>query len=109
MPTYEYLCHRCGPFENDRPMDESGEPGTCPACGQAAPRAFLSAPRLARMSAELRLAHATNERSVHEPRAAKRGGPRHEPNCGCRGAGGTKATRAAAKGFPGRRPWMISH
>jgi len=109
MPTYEYLCRRCGPFEDDRPMDESGEPGTCPGCGRAAPRAFLSAPRLAGMSAELRLAHATNERSAHAPRAAKQGRHRHGPNCGCGGGKAGTGSRAAAKGFPGRRPWMLSH
>ena len=107
MPIYEYLCERCGPFENERPMRESALPRACPDCGADAPRALLTAPRMSGLSTELRLAHATNERSAHEPQAGA--GHRHGPGCGCSGGRQKKESGSAAKGFPGRRPWMISH
>src|SRR5882672_12586656 len=65
MPVYDYLCSDCGPFTDLRPMAESDAPLRCPGCGVLAPRAFLTAPHFAIMSAEGRLAHATNERSAH--------------------------------------------
>ena len=70
MPVYDYLCERCGPFTEMRPMAECDVPQRCPRCGRAAPRAFLTAPYFAAMSAERRSAHATNERSAHAPAAS---------------------------------------
>jgi len=46
MPTYDYSCATCGPFSEVRPMAEFAEPQPCPACGDSAPRAVLSAPAL---------------------------------------------------------------
>lgn len=112
MPLYEYECAACGPFEAVRPMAQYDQPHACPDCGVQAPRAFLTAPNLAGMPAALRQAHATNERSAHEPRQSRAG---HGPNCGCCGSKGSAARSAVkrspdgAKSFPSKRPWMISH
>lgn len=100
MPIYEYHCARCGVFTALRPMAEYREPQPCPDCGTAAPRTMITAPRLATLSAGMRKAHVTNEKSRHEPKtaAAAPAPARRSPD----------APRAA-KSFPRRRPWMISH
>lgn len=117
MPVYDYLCDRCGPFTDMRPMAVSGLPRECPGCGKDAPRAFLTAPYFAAMSAERRLAHATNERSAASPQVLSASQRAHGNGCNCcsgkslryeksaRGGG----SRSGTKGFPTRRPWMISH
>jgi putative FmdB family regulatory protein len=116
MPVYDYLCVRCGSFTDLRPMAESDLPHKCPACGRDAPRAFLTAPYLAAMSAERRLAHATNERSASSPALSDLNNA-HGAGCRCcsaRSFGPNKRSRSdasdgAAKSFPTRRPWMLSH
>ena len=55
MPTYEYLCDDCGPFTDLRPMAESDLPHDCPHCGDAAPRAYLTAPYMSGLSTERRM------------------------------------------------------
>jgi putative FmdB family regulatory protein len=116
MPVYDYLCTRCGPFTEMRPMAESDRPHECPECGKDAPRAFLTAPYFSTMSSERRLAHATNERSASAPQTLS-GLKAHGGGCSCcsekslrydKGAR-TGSNRGAAKGFPTKRPWMISH
>ena len=110
MPLYEYECPRHGAFEQMRPLAESSMKQKCPTCGVAAARAILSAVHLSAMAPTLRAAHATNERSAHEPKSSK--AHRHGPGCGC-SSGGRKAGTArgsdGSKMFPTRRPWMISH
>ena len=117
MPVYDYLCDRCGSFTEMRPMSDSALPHECPGCGKDAPRAFLTAPYFAAMSAERRLAHATNERSASSPKVLSGLNGSHGGGCGCcsgkslrykKGAQGG-ASRGGAKSFPARRPWMISH
>ena len=44
MPTYEYMCKKCGPFTQLRPMAECELPSACPECGTRAPRVLLTAP-----------------------------------------------------------------
>jgi putative FmdB family regulatory protein len=117
MPVYDYLCDRCGPFTEMRPMAECELPMECPSCGDEAPRAYLTAPHFATMSKETRLAHVTNERSAHAPqrlaewKAGQSG--RHGAGCACcRGTlpkRAVKRGRNGAKSFPSSRPWMISH
>jgi putative FmdB family regulatory protein len=111
MPVYDYLCVRCGPFTDMRPMADCDRPHGCPNCGRKAPRAYLTAPYCATMSAERALAHATNERSANAPQRAsdmKTGAKAHGRGCDC-----CKPLRPAkndsTKGFPNKRPWMISH
>jgi putative FmdB family regulatory protein len=111
MPVYDYLCDRCGPFTDMRPMADCDRPNDCPQCGNKAPRAFLTAPYLAAMSAERRLAHATNERSASAPLASSSGKSSHGAGCSCCGGKPLRPSkrRDGAKSFPARRPWMISH
>ena len=107
MPAYDYECASCGPFTAFRPMADYAQPATCDTCGALAPRAFLTAPALAGMDAGLRRSQAINERSRHEPR---RSAGAHPSGCGCcRAPARPTAQPAAAKSFPGGRPWMISH
>ena len=108
MPTYEYDCPRCGPFEAVRPMAEVQAPHPCAGCGDPAPRVLLSAPRLSGMDAGRRDAFAANERSAHAP---KRSGGAHPSSCGCckpRGRG-LSAEAVPAQSSPAARPWMIGH
>lgn len=113
MPTYDYLCPQCGPFDALRSMAERDVPAACPACTRPAARAWLAAPRLADMPADRRHAMATNERASHEPkRSGEYSRLRHPAGCSCCSTGRKSATARApdgAKAFPGKRPWMISH
>ncbi|OYV35905.1 MAG: hypothetical protein B7Z81_08075 [Acidocella sp. 20-61-6] len=99
MPTYDYLCEECGPFEAIKRMSERDQPASCPVCGIAAKR-VLSAPRLAEMEKSRRIAMETNERSRHEPKRS------HGSGCSCCKP---STPKAGPKSFVGRRPWMISH
>lgn len=111
MPVYDYECERCGPFTWMRPMSECDLPAECPRCGDDAPRAFLTAPHLA-MATERRLAYATNEKSAHMPRRVSDSARLHGAGCGCCGGQAKRTAKRGkngAKGFPTRRPWMISH
>jgi putative FmdB family regulatory protein len=95
MPTYEYLCPGCGGFDALRPIAERNVPCACPGCGAPSERVLLTAPALSNLSTEVMKAHAVNERSSHSPR------------CSC--ASHRKPTKKGARGFPAKRPWMISH
>jgi len=111
MPVYEYLCEAHGAFEAIRPMAEYAAPCPCPDCGAEAPRVMLTVPRLARLDAATRSAHATNERAAHEPKSTRS----HGPGCACCSGGAARAGRSTlhradgSKSFPSARPWMISH
>jgi hypothetical protein len=79
-------------------------------------RAFLTAPYFAALSAERRLAHATNERSAHAPSTLSDMKRAHGAGCHCctvksmgNASRGKNSTKKQAKTFPGTRPWMISH
>jgi hypothetical protein len=91
-------------------MAEFDKPHDCPDCGERAPRVLLTAPRMATMSTESRIAHATNERSAHAPRSSKS----HGTGCSCCSGKSTskrivKQGKDGSKSFPTARPWMISH
>ena len=114
MPTYQYQCDNCGVFDLLRPMAERDAHCSCPACSGDAYRIIVSAPALSAMSAAARTAYATNERASHAPMTSGDYRPykQHLSGCGCCSAGGSKVTAHAvdgSKGFPTRRPWMISH
>lgn len=113
MPTYDYACPHCGPFDMLRAMAQRDAPAFCPHCGQGAERVLIHAPTLATMSAVQRLASSTNERASHEPQSSKSYVPkRHPSGCSCCSGGKSKATAVAPNGnkaFPSKRPWMISH
>lgn len=116
MPTYDYLCSDCGPFDALRSLVQRNEPCACPTCGTGSERVLLSAPRLAAMAGAARAAHETNERAAHAPLQSRdyagQGARRHPAGCGCCSPGKRGATVTApngAKAFPTKRPWMISH
>ena len=44
MPTYEYMCKKCGPFTQFRAMAECDLPSACPECRARSPRVILTAP-----------------------------------------------------------------
>ena len=70
MPTYEYMCKKCGPFTQFRAMAECELPSACPECGARAPRVLLTAPGCLTMSAEARQSSAKRERitdRLHDP------------------------------------------
>jgi putative FmdB family regulatory protein len=113
MPTYDYTCAHCGGFDALRALAMRNEPAPCPQCGAASSRVFARAPGLALMQGITRTAIETNERARHEPKRS-RDEPRlrHPVGCGCCRSGARGATVTAAngnKGFPSKRPWMISH
>jgi putative FmdB family regulatory protein len=114
MATYEYLCSACGPFCAARPMAESSLPQPCPVCATPSPRAWITPPAFAGMSATRRHAYQTNERASHEPRVASQtdAGTPHRPGCSCCSGKASRSTHVAPggeKSFPNKRPWMISH
>ena len=98
MPTYDYFCTACGPFEAITRISER-DSAVCPNCGIAA-RRMLSAPRLAEMDKGRRIAMETNERARHEPKRS------HGSGCSCCKP---SAAKTGPKSFAGKRPWMISH
>jgi putative FmdB family regulatory protein len=72
MPTYEYMCKKCGPFTQLRPMAECDLPSACPECGARSPRVILTAPGCLTMSAAERQQGVKYERIIeryegHEP------------------------------------------
>ncbi|MEY2341223.1 zinc ribbon domain-containing protein [Acidithiobacillus sp. IBUN Pt1247-S3] len=114
MPLYEFECTRCGSFQLLRPMNERNENCSCPSCGNLVSRIAISAPALSLLSKQQRSAHATNEKSRHEPSMSAdiQTRSRHPTGCGC--CNGKKSLLSpiqsdSPKGFPGKRPWMISH
>ena len=120
MPTYEYDCAACGPFDALRPIARRDEPAPCPACGAIAPRVLLSAPALAgvggQQAAGRRMAMARNERAAHSPHSTRDAGNyrrmNHPAGCGCCRPAGRSVTvtaRDGSRSAPSRRPWMISH
>jgi putative FmdB family regulatory protein len=66
VPTYSYRCPGCGPFELVRPMARSGADGRCPGCGHPGRRTF-AAPALRALSAGMRTAGESSERSADSP------------------------------------------
>lgn len=114
MPTYDYACGQCGPFEALRSIAQRDAPALCPHCGTSSERVLIGAPRLSILSAYNRQAISTNERASHEPLSSKSYVPKTHPS-GCSCCSGSKKSKATAvapngnKSFPAKRPWMISH
>ena len=110
MPVYEYVCKNCGPFTRTRAMAEYDLPSDCPQCGGRAPRVLLTAPQCLDMSPQSRRAHAANERSANAPAVRSSLKAAHGAGCGCCATSNSKLRhKSAAKSFPSRRPWMLSH
>ena len=112
MPLYEYACPTCGDFTAMRSFAYYAQPHTCPDCGVEAPRVTRTAPAFSGMAASQRKAHSVNELSSHQPKLASEQREKHGPGCGCCGTTSKKntvITKTGEKGFPNKRPWMISH
>jgi putative FmdB family regulatory protein len=112
MPLYEYECATHGAFDAVVPMGERRQSQPCPRCRGASPRVILTAAALAAMSAPLRTAHAVNEKSQNQPKSSAQ--LKHGASCSC--CSGRRLNRRntdtsveGVRGFPGKRPWMISH
>ena len=114
MPTYEYDCPHCGPFDAVRRIAERDAPAPCPTCGTVSARGLFTAPAFGAMPAATRQAHAINERARHEPKSSSV----HGAGCSCCSEGGKASKNSftrllkngdTLKGQTGRRPWMISH
>lgn len=110
MPIYGYDCEACGPFTEMQPMSRSSEPMSCPDCGNAAPRS-ISAPFIANMDSNNRIAHQRNEKSAHEPRVVseKAGGHGHGHDHGH--SHGARRNTGLGEGLHNThsRPWSIGH
>ncbi|MDX1423939.1 MAG: FmdB family zinc ribbon protein [Kiloniellales bacterium] len=102
MPLYSYICETCGEFEGWQSMSQSLEPVGCDRCGNLAPRA-LSAPYLAAMPGNARIAHARNEKAAHEPQVVKKKSHSHDGHAHPHRHGGHGCSHGHG------RPWMIGH
>lgn len=118
MPIYDYRCEHCGDFTALRKMSEAGDSVECVECGEMAVR-IITAPYLALMDRNTRVAKERNEKSAHEPKQVRRS------SCGCSGTHTCKTdstdkakTAAQAKSNPNglmmqtkktARPWMLGH
>ena len=101
MPLYTYACEGCGPFSAWQSMSRAADPAACPGCDEPAPRA-ISAPFLANMDPNNRVAHQRNEKSAHEPQTATR--QQLDREGAKRGGHGHHGHKHHAN-----RPWMIGH
>lgn len=83
MPTYEFLCEDCGPFEERRSFAEAGNPVACPLCDQETRRVY-SMPATKKTPAGLSNAMNRAEKSAHEPEVVRHpaGGTRYHPGHG---------------------------
>lgn len=97
MPLYDFVCGDCGPFRAWGVIATSQAAATCPDCGSGCSRE-LAMPQISTMNGALRKAMARSERSIDEPKVAKRG---HLAGCGC------KLCRPAANSVSSR--WKIGH
>ena len=87
MPTYEFLCDDCGPFEQQRSFSEASGSMMCPSCRLVARRVYRM-PATRMMSAALSNAMHRVEKSTHEPEIVRRAeegtlpGKRYHPGHG---------------------------
>lgn len=117
MPVYDYKCKEHGIFNDLATMAESDQPRACPTCQTLSARIIMVAPTVLGLSEEQRNAHATNEKSQHEPthstkdRRALDKEHAHGTGCCDHGLSPSKMllTAKGEKIFPSARPWMISH
>lgn len=109
MPLYDYHCHDCGEFRSWQSMSESDADVACPDCHSLAGR-LVSAPSLALMPNNNRIANTRNEKSADQPevitKASKDGGgsARHAHGGHCH-ANHQSSGHSHSHG----RPWMIGH
>jgi putative FmdB family regulatory protein len=88
VPNYDFVCEKCGPFEQRRSFAEASNPMMCPSCEEEAKR-VSSMPATTRMPAAtlLNAVHRA-EKSAHEPRVVRQPangtwpGKRYRPSYG---------------------------
>jgi len=71
MPTYDFLCEDCGPFEESRSLEETTDSAVCPACEGEARRLYCM-PNTRTMPAAFSSAMRRSEKSGYEPEVARR-------------------------------------
>ena len=94
MPTYEFFCETCGPFEQQRDHRQSGDPMPCPSCKVVARRVY-SMPDFNVTSRTGKKARLLDEQGSM-PGVAK------SPQTG-------EASPTSKPRRVGGRPWQISH
>jgi putative FmdB family regulatory protein len=66
MPTYEFHCPTCGPFEFRRSMQETTSIARCPTCEASSTRVY-TVPATPQVSPGLRRMLEAQDASRHEP------------------------------------------
>ena len=108
MPLYDYRCDGCGDFRAWQSMNQSDADVACPSCAQDASRQ-VTAPSLALMPANNRIAHGRNEKSADQPEVVKRSSMPAENKGGSHAHCGHGQGHGQGYGHSHGRPWMIGH
>lgn len=110
MPLYDYHCRDCGDFRSWQSMNESDANVACPDCDLSATRS-VTAPSLALMPSNNRIANSRNEKSADQPEVITKKAPQD----GGGGVGGhahgghQHSGHNHSHGHSHGRPWMIGH
>ena len=110
MPSYEYLCDRCGPFDRWRDHRDASAAMSCPGCGEPARRVF-SVPA-ARSARSMRLLTGVGAEGRDRIVRAHTGEPRivSEAPKGTRVSGGLKGPlHIHDRPHRPSRPWQVGH
>ena len=108
MPLYDYRCQTCGDFRSWKRMSESAESVACPSCEENATR-LVTAPSLALMPNNNRIAHSRNEKSADQPEVATRASMDRKQTDGAEGRRCSHGHQHGGLSHSHGRPWMIGH
>lgn len=111
MPLYDYHCQDCGDFRSWQSMSESNADMACPECDQLAIRS-VTAPALALMPNNNRIANARNEKSADQPEVITKASKDQGGSAGHAHGGSCHAGHQHAHSGHNHshsRPWMIGH
>jgi putative FmdB family regulatory protein len=108
MPLYDYHCEDCGDFRAWQSMSESGSDVACPSCTRTASRR-MTAPSLALMPANNRIAHGRNEMSADQPEVATRASMDQSKASKGHAHCGHGHNHSNGVSHSHGRPWMIGH
>jgi putative FmdB family regulatory protein len=97
MPSYEFLCKACGPFDLLRSFSEASQPAVCPVC-RSETRRIYTPPGLVRTFAPLTHARDRSHKSAFGPEVVTR-------RCSVEAARPAAASLQRDHG----RPWQLSH
>lgn len=92
MPTYEFLCSTCGPFEQRRSLRDAGDPMTCPLCQQVAQRIYSTSEIILTSGAVRRRLDQSAEPTVIKRQISEEPSPH-------------QTLQQSARG----RPWQLGH